>query len=115
MRDKVFSQCLAAVVSQFAHHLIAALSGTLNPEAEFTSNAEASQRWLQLVAKRGLLVYLETSMLVQVVCVCVYVCVCVCVCVCVHTCVCVCVCVHVCRAYDNSRTQDKIRSKLKNI
>ena len=30
---------------------------------------------------------------------------------CVRTCVCVCVCVCVYRAYDNSRTQDKIRSK----
>ena len=65
--DKLFMQCLTAVVTAFAHHLMAAAGGQLNPAVECeTEDSEAnSQQWLRLVAQRGALVHLQSTMMVQ--------------------------------------------------
>ena len=62
--DKLFSQCLTSVLTAFAHHLVKAARNQLNPGVEYeTKNAEASQQWLQMIAKKGVLVHLQTTML----------------------------------------------------
>ena len=59
-------QCLTAVVTAFAHHLMAAARGQLNPAVEYQPDgAESSNQWLRLVAKKGVLVHLQSTMMVQ--------------------------------------------------
>ena len=64
--DKMFSQCLVALATSFAHSLKAAAEGRLNGAVEYgASGAEAGQQWLRLVASRGVLLHLQTTMLVE--------------------------------------------------
>lgn len=52
--DKMFSQCLVALVTSFAHSLKAAAEGRLNGAVEYGGRgAEAGRQWLRLVASRG--------------------------------------------------------------
>lgn len=64
--DQLFMQCLTAVVTAFAHHLMAATRGHLNPVVEYEpEGTESSNQWLRLVAKKGVLVHLQSTMMVQ--------------------------------------------------
>lgn len=64
--DKMFSQCLVALVTSFAHSLKAAAEGRLNGAVEYGGRgAEAGRQWLRLVASRGVLLHLQTTMLVD--------------------------------------------------
>ena len=64
--DKMFSQCLVALVTSFAYSLQAATEGRLNGTVEYgASGAEAGQQWLRLVSSRGVLLHLQTTMLVD--------------------------------------------------
>ena len=52
------------MVTSFAHSLVKAVNGQLNPGVEYeTKNHEASSQWLQMVAKKGVLVHLQSTML----------------------------------------------------
>ncbi len=60
----MFSQCLVSVVTSFAHSLVMAIKGQLNPGVEYENkNQDASRQWLQMVAKKGLLVHMQSTML----------------------------------------------------
>lgn len=62
--DLVFSQCLTSVVTSVAHHLVKASKGHLNPGVEYESeNQETSMQWLQMVAKKGVLIHLQSTMI----------------------------------------------------
>ncbi len=60
----MFSQCLTSVVTSFAHFLMKAVKGQLNPGVEYEAkNQEASRQWLQMVAKKGLLIHMQSTLL----------------------------------------------------
>ena len=64
--DALFSQCLAALATSFAHLLMAAARQRLNPLKQYgVANADASKRWLQLIATRGVLLHLQAIMRVE--------------------------------------------------
>ena len=66
LRDRLFSQCVTALVTSFAHHLLAAARGRLNNAVEYEkTNVEASQRWLQLISRKGMLLHMQSTMQVQ--------------------------------------------------
>ena len=64
--DKLFAHCLTAIATSFANHLQAAVKRVLNPWAEYKSNEEGSELWLQLIVNKGVLVYLECTMATKV-------------------------------------------------
>ena len=86
------------MVTAFGHHLVRAGRGHLNPGVEYEEDSrEASQQWLQMIAKKGVLLHMQSTLVPTNVCVhLMCVCVCTCVCVCVHAYVCVCVCMYAC-------------------
>ena len=45
---------------------MAAVHNTLNPWAEYKSNQEGSELWLQLIVNKGVLVYIEGTMMTEV-------------------------------------------------
>lgn len=55
--DRLFSHCLAAVITGFSNQLLLAAKGHLNHATEFVKDsATASQQWLDFIAARGVLV-----------------------------------------------------------
>ena len=55
--DRLFAQCLVAVVTALAHQLSAAVSGHLNPMPDYhESPADVSRQWLELIAEKGVCV-----------------------------------------------------------
>ena len=79
--DKLFAQCLTSVITAFGHQLVKAGRGHLNPGVEYEEDSrETSQQWLQMIAKKGVLLHMQSTLVPTNVCVCVFVCECVSVC-----------------------------------
>ena len=71
---------MTSVVTAFGHQLVKAGRGHLNPGVEYEEdNHETSQQWLQMIAKKGVLLHMQSTLIPTNVCVCVFVCECVCV------------------------------------